>query len=146
MSGEGHWPTHAYIPGRNARHPEGVFDPIRETVHPGMPVSALATSPAFQDALRFLRAGYFWEAHEVLEPVWMALPKNSPERHFVQGLIQLANGRLKLLMGLPKASHRMSGMARKLLSVPKTEHVMGLDPSAFLQEADSLEQDAEHAL
>lgn len=62
---------------------------------------------------------------------------NSPERHFVQGLIQLANARLKLVMGKPKAAARLAAIAgrmssRSLYSGSKT--IMGVEVAALLVE------------
>ena len=109
------WPAHAYVPGRNERHPDDAFDELKRTVRPGAAVDELVACEAFGTALRWLDAGYGWEAHELLEPVWMALPDGGAERRFVQALIQLANGRLKLAMGRPKAARRLVGLARGLL-------------------------------
>lgn len=104
-------PSHAHVPGANQRHPDGAFDALRATARPGMTEGELAASPAFRAGLAFLHAGYFWEAHEVLEPVWMALPPNHPARSMVQGLIQIANARLKDRMGRPRAAARLRVLA-----------------------------------
>ncbi|MBT7224140.1 MAG: DUF309 domain-containing protein [Marinovum sp.] len=128
------WPTHAYVPGRTARHPDGAFDPIRETAKGGSTPEQLAQCAAFQLGLRYIHKGFFWEAHELLEPVWMLLPKPSRERAFVQGLIQLANGFLKLEMGRPKAAQRLLVISQDLLRQAER-------PPAFAdqsQEADNL--------
>ena len=109
-------PGHVYVPGQTPRHPEGWFDPIRRSARPGMSVAALGRSQAMQAGLVYLEAGYFWESHEVLEAVWLALPEDAPERQVVQALIQLANARLKLLMGRPKATLRLCGMVEAHLA------------------------------
>lgn len=122
-------PGHAYIPGRTARHPEGRFDALRGgALCPTLSATA-GRNPAFQSGLDFLEAGYFWEAHEVLEPVWMNAPANAPERFLVQALIQLANAALKHRMGRPNASRRLCAMAAGLLdrSGPPGASVMGLE-------------------
>ena len=105
-------PPYAYIPGKTPRHAEGFFDAIRNTAQPGMGLRALLGSAAFETGLAYLHAGFNWEAHEVFEPVWMALPAGSAGRDFVQGLIQLANARLKLEMGRPRAAARLCAMTR----------------------------------
>ena len=89
-------PTHAYIPGVNERHPENAFDGIKSSVNAGDDIEQLEQCAAFRAGLQYLEAGFYWETHEVLEPVWMALPERSVEKRFIQGLIQLANGCLKL--------------------------------------------------
>jgi len=80
-------PTHAHIPGRTPRHPEGAFDAIRDSVRAGTDIQSLAASQAFRIGLDWLDTGYCWEAHEVLEPVWMACPDGGAERALVQALI-----------------------------------------------------------
>lgn len=107
-------PTHRYIPTLNKRHPEGAFDEIRNSVRAGMTPDEVGSSDAFEAGMLFFEAGYYWEAHEVLEAVWLVLPPESAERHFVQGLIQLANGYLKLEMKRPKAALRLSSIATQL--------------------------------
>lgn len=133
-------PTHAYVPGISERHPEGQFDHIRNSVHAGMSPESLAASDAFQCGLRYLETGYFWEAHEVLEPVWMVLPINGDERQLVQALIQLANAQLKTEMRRPKAAKRLCGIVRDLLSGIGAEVVMDLEISQVLLQVDSFEK------
>lgn len=108
-------PQRAYIPGKTPRPAEGYYDDIRNSVHAGMTTAELSQSTAFRTAILFLEKGFYWEAHEVLEPVWMNLPESSAPRLYVQGMIQLANGFLKLAMGRPKAAGRLLKMSEQLL-------------------------------
>lgn len=127
-------PPHAYVPGRNARHDEAVFDAFHVSVREGMDTETLRQTLAWRAGWHFVRAGYFWEAHEVLEPVWMVLPPNSVERRFVQGVIQAANAALKLKMDRPKAALRLCGIANDCLEQDSAEDcVMGL-PVAEVRE------------
>ena len=98
------------------RHPEGAFDGIRATANPGLIIEQLAECEAFVIGLSYIQSGFFWEAHEVLEPVWMLLPNPSRERAFVQGVIQIANGLLKLEMGRHKAAARLLVISTDLLA------------------------------
>ncbi|WP_299854594.1 DUF309 domain-containing protein [uncultured Roseobacter sp.] len=109
-------PPHVYVPGKNARHPEDWFDLIKASVTPDIPSAELHRTTAFQTGLAYLQAGYFWECHEVLEAVWMQTSDPSPEREMVQALIQLANARLKLLMGKPRAARRLCDMVQAHLT------------------------------
>ncbi|NNK17449.1 MAG: DUF309 domain-containing protein [Sulfitobacter sp.] len=105
-------PPYAYVPGQNARHPEDWFDQIKGSVTSGMSASALAQTQAFQAGLAYLKAGYFWECHEVLEAVWLQTPQETPEREMVQAFIQLANAQLKVRMNRPKAARRLCGIVQ----------------------------------
>ncbi|MBL4892172.1 MAG: DUF309 domain-containing protein [Rhizobiaceae bacterium] len=108
------FPTYAHIPGSNPRHREDLFDEICASVTPDMTVSDLSKTSAWQSGLDLYRHGYFWEAHEVLEAVWMQCPQNSVERYFVQAIIQITNARLKLIMKRPKAAGRLFDKASTL--------------------------------
>lgn len=133
-------PPHAYVPGQTERHQEGWFDQIRDTAQSSMSAKDLAASKAFQTGLAYIGGGYFWEAHEVLEPVWLALPVRTPERQVVQALIQYANARLKLGMDRPKAAIRLCGIVRSILEALPVGLIMGVDPVTFQCEVDSLER------
>ncbi|MFK7876297.1 MAG: DUF309 domain-containing protein [Paracoccaceae bacterium] len=139
MTGQGdHWPSHAYIPGKTPRHAEDTFEHLRITAIEGHDADQLSESAAFLVGLAYLRAGFYWEAHELFEPVWMALPKPSRERAFVQGLIQIANGFLKLKMDRPKAAARLEGIARAHIANAGTGVVMGIEQHEVLKMLESL--------
>ena len=148
MTGEGGWlPPHAHVPGVNARHPDGLFDAIRDSAHPGMSVDELAQSPAFACGVRFHRAGFFWEAHEVWEAVWMACSEAGADKPFVQGLIQLANARLKLAMARPKAALRLCDLAAHCLDIAAVrsagrDMLLGLPVAGIRAEITAVRQSA----
>lgn len=93
---------------------------------------------AYLTGHRLFRIGYFWEAHEVWEPVWMNARPNSAERHLIQGLIQLANAGLKLAMDRPRAAARLARMAgtclREAASGAPAE-IMGVEPLRLASDA-----------
>ncbi|WP_300535082.1 DUF309 domain-containing protein [uncultured Mameliella sp.] len=133
-------PTHAHVPGQNARHAEDAFEHIRASARPGMTPADLAESDAFRHGLFYLDSGFYWEAHEVLEPIWMALPEGL-DRRFVQGLIQTANAFLKQEMNRPGAARRLCGIARGLLPASREAWVMGIGAERIHAILDSLEAD-----
>jgi len=100
-----------HVPGSTPRPPAGAFDFLRAGLEPLMAPAALRDHAAFKGGLELLAAGYCWEAHEVLEAVWLAAPPGSRERHLVQALIQLANARLKVAMGQPRAAARIAALS-----------------------------------
>ncbi|MEC7765303.1 MAG: DUF309 domain-containing protein [Pseudomonadota bacterium] len=87
-----------HIPGQNARPPEG------------------SIAPGWEEGLAQYRAGYFWEAHEAWEPVWMQAAPNSEHKALVQAAIQLANGNLKEVMGQHRAATRILDIVRDQLA------------------------------
>ena len=137
-------PAHAYVPGQNARHAEDAFEAIRKTAKPGMTADALADCAAFKHGLHYLEQGYFWEAHEVLEPVWMVLPEGE-DRRFAQGLIQLANAKLKARMERPKAALRLCSMARDLMA-GAGDSVMGASRASYLHQVEQTEKATSSAI
>lgn len=127
-------PEEAYVPGRTTRPECGdVFD-IAEAAPELTDPARWQDNEAWLAGFRLYRAGYFWEAHEVWEPVWMGARPNSAERSLAQGVIQLANACLKLRMGRPKAAARLVALASDCLtdaaSGGVTAIVMGLDIAA----------------
>lgn len=79
-----------------------------------------------EEGMALYRAGFFWEAHEAWEPLWLAAPPNSRERALMQGLIQLANGWLKLRMGKPRAAARIAGLVGEHLDRVGRDEVLGI--------------------
>lgn len=104
-------PPHAYIPGKTPRHEEQTFDEIKSTTPNVFDPSLIVQSRAFAAGVLFLEKGFYWEAHEVLEPLWILCPANAPEKAFLQGIIQIANAKLKLLMERPKAAQKIYALA-----------------------------------
>jgi hypothetical protein len=74
-----------------------------------------ADHPALRYAIRLCDAGFYWEAHEVLEAVWMATAHNSRDRIALRAIIQLANAGLKLRMGRALAAKRLLAEVAALL-------------------------------
>ncbi|WP_343069918.1 DUF309 domain-containing protein [Jannaschia sp. Os4] len=105
---DGWRPPHAYVPGRTARHPEGMFDHLKRT--DGPPGSTLA----WRAGLALMAEGYFWEAHEVWEALWLAQPPAGAEAVAVRAAIQAANAGLKARMGQGKAARRLAAIAADL--------------------------------
>ncbi|MCB1343454.1 MAG: DUF309 domain-containing protein [Pseudooceanicola sp.] len=135
-------PSHAYVPGRTPRHAEGAFDVFHASVH-----GPLEETLAWRAGWHFIEGGFFWEAHEVLEPVWLALPPNAPERRFVQGVIQIANAALKLKMGRARAALRLCGIAEGLLAeCAGPTAIMGLDRATVEDYLSGVRREAKSAL
>ena len=106
-------PPHAYIPGRTPRHPEALFEPFKVGIA-DVPAEKLNLTSPWRIAHAFLAEGYFWEAHEIFEAIWMVCPPNAPEKLLVQALIQKANAELKFLMGMERATSRLRAESARL--------------------------------
>jgi hypothetical protein len=93
---------------------------------------------AYRNGLALYRAGYFWEAHEVWEPVWMAAAPGSRVRSLLQGLIQLTNACLKVAMGRPRAARRLldlaEGHVREAVGGRGGGVLLGLEPASVAED------------
>ena len=107
-------PPHAYIPGQTQRHQETQFDEIISSIPSAINFETLQTLPAFQAALNFMQHGFHWEAHEILEAIWMKTAQNSIERLFTQCIIHLANANLKHIMKRETAAQKIMTLANAL--------------------------------
>lgn len=107
-------PDHRYIPGQTPRHPDDAFDPIRNCALTETQTETAPQNPAWLYGLKLFDAGFWWEAHEVWEVVWMNARPNSAERAMTQAVIQLANAALKREMGAENACRRLRQIADDL--------------------------------
>lgn len=125
-------PPYAYVPGQTPRHDAALFAPLTVSMK-----GDLTLTLAWRAGLHYLENGFFWEAHEALEPVWMATAPNSAERHLVQGLIQFANASLKAVMQRPRAVRRLCDIAEEHLRFCG-DHLMGQDVAHWRQRVQDL--------
>lgn len=66
-----------------------------------------ATDVPVRYGLTLNNAGFFWEAHEILEAVWKAAPKGGRDRILLRACIQIANANLKRRMNRSDAARRL---------------------------------------
>ena len=102
---------HAYIPGKNERHADGFLDHILDLAPAETLDLTASDNVAWNFGLRLLANAYYWEAHEVLERVWLNSAPNGRERILVQGMIHMANAALKIRMERPAAAQRLADLA-----------------------------------
>ncbi|MBD1548642.1 DUF309 domain-containing protein [Roseibium aggregatum] len=135
-------PDYRHIPGRNERPAEGAFAGVKATAPAVTSSGTAGDNTAWCYGIRLLNEGYFWEAHEVLEQVWLNAPPNSRERRLVQAVIQLANGCLKETMDQPRARLRIADLCRAALEEAYPEgrstRLMGLEKDVALRAAANL--------
>ena len=107
-------PPHAYIPGQTQRHQKTQFDEIISSLPSAIDFETLQTLSAFHAALNFMQHGFHWEAHEILEAIWIKTAQNSIERLFTQCIIHLANANLKHIMKRETATQKIMVQANAL--------------------------------
>lgn len=128
-------PATAFVPGRDPRPEEGLFISVADRAPARTDPAAWRANEAWLYGFRLYGGGFFWEAHEVWEPVWMGAAPNSAERHLVQGLIQLANACLKLRMERKRAALRLVRDAGLRLAEAGSAPLMGVAPGTVLAAA-----------
>jgi uncharacterized protein len=89
-------PARRHIPGSGSSPDMGVLE------------TAKAGADAFAFGVDLFNHGFFWEAHEVWEAVWMTAAPNSARRQALRALIQMTNACLKLAMGKRNAFDRLA--------------------------------------
>lgn len=92
------------------------------------PVAPAATSSAllshhYEHGRRLFDAGYYWEAHEAWEHLWILLGRRGPAAETIKGLIKLAAAGVKVLEGRPTGAERHATRAVELLSGAQSEAV-----------------------
>jgi hypothetical protein len=142
LNSENGWslPAQPYVPGRTPRPEGGVIFDIAKRAPLITDPGAWSSNETYLAGLRLYANRYFWEAHEVWEPVWLHARRNSAERELLQGLIQSANAGLKIVMGRLPAAARLASMARDRfyeVAARTDAQVMGIDPEPACRLADA---------
>jgi hypothetical protein len=109
-------PGHAHVPGSGSTPDMAPLEAAKALVAPETSANAWQDNAAYLYGHDLLDAGFFWEAHEVWEAVWLNCPPNSAEKLMLRMLIQQANARLKLVMGRRNAAERLAAEVEALRS------------------------------
>jgi len=128
-------PPYSYVPGRS---PHPVADPAGHS-YGQQPRSVAPLDPArwqpcgeFCHALRLFDAGYYWEAHEAWEALWMATGRTGPDATALKGLIKLAAAGVKAREGNAAGIGRHARRAAELLRMAQSEmRTVGGDPPTY---------------
>jgi hypothetical protein len=91
-------PRTPYVPGRTAR-PEPVPGEQSGGAHPSAATAGLGSALGFRLGVDLFNHGYYWEAHEAWEELWLPIERDDLDRDLLQGLIQGAAALLKLRTG-----------------------------------------------
>ena len=107
------FPPYRFLPFRSGAplpHPRN--DPAGhsygqdEECLPGFTPADWSTCEPYLYGIDLFNHGYWWEAHEALETVWLAAGRATRCGRFVQGLIQLAGAQLKRFVGEERGARR----------------------------------------
>lgn len=123
-------PAYAYVPGGRWPHPNRARRVGDQTPPPPIAPGAWADSPAYARGVELFNAGYYWEAHEAWEGLWMAHGRRGPTAAVLQGLIKLAAAALKVREGRPAGVRSLARRAADHFAEAIAEaggHQLGLD-------------------
>jgi hypothetical protein len=109
-------PGHAHVPGSGSKPDMAPLEAAKALAPSVMRHEDWQDNAAYLYGHDLLDAGFFWEAHEVWEAVWLNCPPNSAEKLLLRMLIQQANTRLKLVMGRRNAAERLAAEVEALRS------------------------------
>ena len=105
------FPSYRFVPGRS---PHPVRDPEGHSYNkPPVQIKSFAAGQ-WQSCAEYLYGidlfnhGYWWEAHEALEAVWVAAGRQTEAGLFIQGLILIAVAHLKMFQGFNGVARRMA--------------------------------------
>lgn len=104
-------PPYTYVPGY-APHP--VSDPDGHMQQISLP-ETWSQQDHLQWGTRLFEHGYYWEAHEAWEHLWLELGRTSEEALTIKGLIKLAASAVKCREGNSTGAIRHASRAAELL-------------------------------
>lgn len=110
-------PPYAYVPGLFP-HPHSDSDGHHvETPRFLGDVTArgVLDSGLMRRGIDLFHHGYYWEAHEAWETLWLAVGKDGPQAGLLKGLIKLTAAGVKARQGLPVGIQRHAARASQLL-------------------------------
>lgn len=96
-------PPYRYLPGKN--------------LHPGEDHLPKLGDDAVHYGIDLYHAGYFFEAHEAWEPLWLHLPPGDLKRTLLHGLIQLTAALLKVELRQWRPAQTLSRRAYHYIDV-----------------------------
>lgn len=105
------FPSYRFVPGRS---PHPVRDPDGHSYNqPPVKLASFAAADwqscdEYLYGIDLFNHGYWWEAHEALEAVWVAAGRQTETGLFVQGLILIAVAHLKMYQGFNDVGRRMA--------------------------------------
>lgn len=136
-------PPYTFIPGQS---PHPISDPAGHSYGHRPEIPAPPDPQRWRESRTYLRGldlfnhGYYWEAHEAWESLWMACGRSGPTADFLKALIKLAAAGVKQLEGKPKGTRSHAEGAAELLRQLEVNNprIFGLDLSALLRIAERM--------
>jgi hypothetical protein len=137
------FPPYAYVPGHRphpTRHPAGHSHGRPEAEPTALDPDAWRACTPYLEGLALFDHGYYWEAHEAWEGLWIAAGRRGAVAELLRGLIALAAAGVKVRQGAGEAAARLGARAKQRFEraqqLSGTERLAGLafdELSAFAE-------------
>ena len=133
------FPPYAYSGGEfphPRNHPKGHSRGLPETIPQQLDPEKWSTSEVYLHGIDLFNHGYYWEAHEEWEGLWVAAGKKGAISEFLKGLIKLTAAGFKARQGQPegvlKHSQRAMDHFTKTLEMVDSSSFAGFDLEKLL--------------
>lgn len=130
------FPARRYLPGEDihpSKQPSGDHMPKCAFSSTAFGVQTWRDSDRYLYAIDLFNAGYWWEAHEILEDIWREVGPKTPIGLFIQGLIQVAASLIKKTQAFHRGAHRLSEKGLPKILV-QSGVFLGIDVREFSQD------------
>ena len=111
------FPPYSYVPGKS---PHPISDPAGHSFEKEEPTPAPPDHDNWQSCENYFYGidlfnhGYYWEAHEIWEGLWIACGRTGTTADFLKGLIKLAAAGVKVREANTAGIQRHAGRAAEL--------------------------------
>lgn len=122
----GPFPARAYLPGLGIRPAP---EPIGDTP---LDPADWRSCDAYVHGLALFDRGYYWEAHERWEALWILARRTGPVAELLRGLIQLAAAGVKLRQGRTAGAITLAERARGHFEATHTASLAGLEQATLV--------------
>jgi hypothetical protein len=122
-------PTGRYLPGEGVhprRRPAASHIPELPDASTAFSAQTWRQSKRYLYAIDLFNYGYWWEAHEVLETLWIETGKKTPAGLFLQGLIQICAALIKKTQAMRFGALRLAGRGMSKMILRK-DVFLGID-------------------
>jgi hypothetical protein len=113
-------PSRKYIPGLGIhpdKHPHGSHVPDLPRDEVRFTENSWQRSRRYLYGIDLFNAGFWWEAHEVMEELWIQCGRTTQVARFLQGIIQVSAALLKYSISNPRGARRLKMRAQEKLEL-----------------------------
>ena len=132
------FPDRKYIPGQGIhpkKHPNGSHIPDLPAEMKLFDADTWRISQRYLYGIDLFNFGYWWEAHEVLEELWIQTGRSTLTAKFIQGIIQISAALLKNSQIVQQRSSQLAGKGLSKLRL-QSGIFLGLNVEEFAEKVE----------